>query len=133
MFRLLAAFALAALALSSGPAAADDKKEKVTTWVREANGVELKFELGKETGKFHVFSGENGAIITGKIKMEKDVMMIEVTNVEEKGNFTSQTKKGDKVSFKWVVKDDTATLSDLKGDNTEDAKAVVEGEYKMKK
>ena len=42
-------------------------------------------------------------------------------------------KKGFKISFKWVAKGDTATLSDLTGDKVEDAKSVVEGEYKKKK
>ena len=123
MFRLLAGgFALALLALA-GPAPAEDKKdkEKVTTWTRESSGVELKFEIGKGTGTFHVTAGENGFVATAKMKVEKDVVSLEVTDVEEKGKVPDKPKKGDKVSFKWVVKGDVATLSDLKGDNVENA------------
>lgn len=133
MFRLLVAgLALAAFALS--PVAAEDKKEKdkPTTWVKEVGDLTLKFEIGKETAKYHVFSGDNGAIITSKLKWEKDVVTSEVTDVEVKGNFPAAPKKGDKITFKWVVKGDTATLSDLKGDGTDAAKDVVEGEYKKK-
>jgi len=135
MFRLfLGGFVLALLVLSTGPAPAEDKdKEKFTTWTREINGVDLKFEMGKTTAKYHVFVGDNGCIITSKIKIEKNMVMSEVTDVEVKGNFPGAPKKGDKVNFKWVVKDDVATLSDLTGDNVDDAKAVVEGEYKKKK
>lgn len=137
MVRLFAgAFALTLLAFT-GPVPAEDKKEKekekLTTWIREVGDVTLMFEMGKETAKYHVTAGENGCILTSKIKIEKDVVTSEVVNVEIKGNFPGAPKKGDKVSFKWVVKGDKATLSDLTGDNTDGAKDVVEGEYKMKK
>jgi hypothetical protein len=136
MFRLFAGgFALMVLALAAHPTAADDKKdtEKFTVWTREINGIDLKFEMGKDTAKYHVYSGENGCVITAKLKTEKDVITSEVTDVEVKGNFPAAPKKGDKIIFKWVVKDDTATLSDLKGDTADGAKDVVEGEYKKKK
>src|SRR5215475_862229 len=112
MVRLfVGAFALALLAFT-GPVSAEDKKdEKRTAWVREVGDVTLKFEIGKETAKYHVFAGENGCIITSKITVEKDKVTSEVTDVEVKGNFPGAPKKGDKFSFKWVAKDDKATLS----------------------
>ncbi len=133
MFRLIASgFALAVLALT-GPATADDNKEKFTVWTREINGIDLKFEIGKTTAKYHVHSGDNGCVITTKVKHDKDTVTNEVTDVEVKGNFPTAPKKGDKFGFKWVVKDDVATLSDLTGDDSENAKGVIEGEYKLKK
>jgi hypothetical protein len=94
------------------------------------DSVELKFEIGKDTAKYTVSSGENGCTVTAKLTREKDVIKSEVTDVKVKGNFPGAPKKGDKVSFKWVVKGDKATLSDLEGDNVENAKAIIEGEYK---
>ena len=135
MFRLLAGgFALALLALA-GPAPAEDKKDKdkVTTWTREINGIDLRFEFGKGTGKIRVDTADNALILEVKLKTEKDVVSVEITDVEVKGNFPNTAKKGDKFSFKWEVKDGVATLSDLKGENVEEAKRVVEGEYKLKK
>ncbi len=137
MFRLFASgFALAVLALT-GPVSADDKKEKekdkLTVWTREINGIDLKFEMGKTTAKYHVHAGDNGCVITSKLKWDKDTVTSEVTDVEVKGSFPSAPKKGDKMSFKWVVKDDVATLSDLTGEGTENGKDVIEGEYKLKK
>ena len=136
MFRLLTAgLALALVALTGGSVAAEDKKDKdkATTWVREVGEITLTFEIGKDTAKYTVAFGENAAIVTAKITRDKDVIKSEVTDVETKGNFPNPPKKGDKVSFKWVVKDDTAKLSDLEGDNADGAKDVVEGEYKKKK
>jgi hypothetical protein len=136
MFRLLAGgFALIALALAAQTGAADEKKdkEKFTVWTHEANGIDLKLEVGKETIKFYVFAGDNGCIVTSKFKIEKDVVTSEITSVEVKGDFPAAPKKGEKMSFKWVEKGDTAVLSDLKGDHAEGAKDVVEGEYKKKK
>jgi len=134
MFRLIAGgFALTILALaSSAPVAAEDK-DKVTTWLREAEGFDLKLEVGKDSIKFHVMQGDNGAIVTTKKTVKDDIVMLEVTEVEEKGNFPPKPQKGLKLSFKWVVKGDTATLSDLKGEGLENAKPVLEGEYKLKK
>jgi hypothetical protein len=135
MFRLFAGgVALALSVLISNPVAAEDKKdEKAQAWVKEAGDLTLKFEIGKDTAKYHVFVGENGVILTAKLTREKDVISSEITDVEVKGNFPGAPKKGDKISFKWVVKGDTATLSDLKGDGTDGAKESVEGEYKLKK
>jgi hypothetical protein len=136
MFRLLAGgFALALVALSGGPGAAEDKKDKdkPAVWVKEAGDITLSFEIGKETAKYTVTHGENSAVITSKVKWDKDTVTSEVTDVKITGNFPAATKKGDKISFKWVIKGDTATLSDLSGDNVDGAKDAVEGEYKMKK
>ena len=126
-----------ALALLLGPVAAEDKKDekdKAVVWERESNGVELKFEFGKDTFKLTAFNGDNGAIITCKTKTDKDgVVMATVTAVEEKGNFPPKPKVGFEFSFKWKADGDTATLSDLKGEGLDNAKGVLEGEYKKKK
>jgi hypothetical protein len=138
MFRLLAGgLTLAILGLCAVPAPADDKdkdKDKVTVWTREVGEVKLRFEIGKDTAKYTVTAGQNGCTATAKIKIEKDVVSSEVTDVDVKGDFPNAPKKGDKVSFKWVAKGDTATLSDLKGENVDEAaKGIIEGEYKKEK
>jgi hypothetical protein len=135
MLRLLAGGF--ALALLLGPVAAQDKKDekdKAVVWERESNGVDLKFEFGKDTMKLTAFNGENGAIVTCKTKTDKDgVVMATVTAVEEKGNFPPKPKVGFEFSFKWKADGDKATLSDLKGEGLDDAKGIIEGEYKKKK
>jgi hypothetical protein len=132
MFRLFAGALAVAVAL--GSAAAEDKKDndKPTTWVKEVGNLVLKFEIGKETAKYHVFNGNDGVTLTAKLKWDKDKVTSEITDVEVQGNFPNPPKKGEKVTFKWVVKGDTATLSDFAGDGADGAKDVVEGEYKKK-
>lgn len=133
MLRLLTAgFALALVALTGGSGAAEDKKDTAATWVREKEEITLKFEIGKDTAKYTVAFGENACVLKAKVTWDKDTVTSEVTDVEVKGNFPDAPKKGAKFSFKWVVKGDTATLSDFKADN-DGAKEVVEGEYKKKK
>lgn len=138
MFRLTAGgFALALSAALC--AAADDKKEPKekpagTVWEREASGIDLRLEVGKDTLKIAVFSGENGAVVTSKYEADKDgVVKAKVTDVVEKGNFPAKPKVGLEFSFKWKEKGDTAELSDLKGEGLDSAKPVLEGEYKKKK
>ncbi len=115
MIRMLAGALALVLAV---PAIADDKKDDkdFTVWVREADGIDLKFKVGKGTAKFVAFAGENGITVTGKLTEEKGVMTFEVTDIKEEGTFPQKPKKGEKFSFKWEVKDDKATISDLKGD-----------------
>jgi len=135
MLRFLAAGF--ALALIVHPAAAQDKKKDkpaATAWVREANGIDLKFEFGKNTVTVTAFHGEDGAIMKCKTKTDKDgVIQATVTDVTEKGSFPPTPKKGFEFSFKWKVDGDTATLSDFKWEGLDEAKAIVEGEYKKKK
>lgn len=131
MVRLLAGGFV--LALVFGSAMAEDKPA-VTTWEREANGIDLKLDVSKDTLKIAAFNGENGVIATCKITVDKDgVVKAKVTDVEEKGNFPPKPKVGLEFTFKWKVEGNTATLSDLTGEGLDEAKAVVEGEYKKKK
>ena len=134
LLRLLAAgFALGLIATA---APAEDKKDNpaTTTWLREVNGIDLKFELGKDTMKASVFQAENGFVANCKITRDKDgTIKVKVTDVEEKGSFPAKPKVGFEFSFKLIEKGDAAELSDLKGENLEDAKPVIEGEYKKKK
>jgi hypothetical protein len=134
LFRIVAG--VVALSLLGAPSAADDKKDKpaATTWLRESNGVDLKFEFTKDTLKGTVMSGDNGFVATCKITTDKDgLVKARVTEVEEKGNFPGKPAVGLEFSFKWKVDGDKAELTDLKGDGVEDARGIVEGEYKKKK
>lgn len=124
-------FALGLL-LAVSVQAADEPKAAPVAWVRTAGDIELAFEVGATTGKYTIKFGENRCAVTSKLTFNGDAVTSEVTEVEVKGEIPAPPKKGDKLTFKWVVKGDTATLSDLKGDNTELVKTTVEGEYKKK-
>jgi len=122
-----------ALATMIGSVVADDKKP-VVSWEKEANGVDLKLDVGKDTLKINAFMGENGVIANCKLTVDKDsVVTAEVTDVEVKGTFPAAPPKGLKFTFKWKVDGDIATLSELMGKGIEEYKEVVEGDYKKKK
>ena len=127
-----------ALSVFGGLSVAQDKKDKEkdkpAIWERESSGVNLTFEFGKDTLKGTVLSGDNGFIAKGKMTIDKDgLVKVKLTEVEEKGNFPNKPAVGLEFSFKWKVDGDKAELSELKGDGVEDAKPLVEGEYKKKK
>jgi hypothetical protein len=130
MFRLFACGL--ALGLFTVTALAQDKKEP--TWERTASDIVLTFQFGKDTLKVTAFSGENGTIFSCKTKTDKDgVIKATVTESEEKGNFPPTPKKGFEFSFKWKADGDKATLSEFKWEGLDEAKEIVEGEYKKKK
>jgi hypothetical protein len=136
MQRLFAVVPVVALALVCGPVAADDKDKPALsgTWTREANGLDLKFVFEKETFKVSAFAGDNGVTVTCKYTVEKDgTVKAKITKVEEKGMFQAKPPEGLEFSFKWKAKGDTANLDDLKGQNLEEAKSVLEGDYQKKK
>ncbi len=120
------------LALLINPSAAQDKK--TTTWEREANGIELKFEFGKDSLKITAMQGDNGTEFTCKSTIDNEgLVKATVTESTEKGNFPPTPKKGFEFSFKWKEDGDKATVSEFKWEGLEEAKDIVEGEYKKKK
>jgi hypothetical protein len=141
MVRLLPPFAFAvALVAFAGPAAADDKAEKKATltgvWAREAGGLDLKFDFTdakKGTFKLTAVGGENGVVLTCKHTVMNGVVKAEVTAVDEKGTFPNKPPVGFEFGFKWAAKGDAAELSELTGENIDNVRPVVEGEYKRVK
>lgn len=120
------------------PAVAQDKKETpaepTTTWEREVQGVILRFQFTPETLKITGMIDENGFVATCKITRGDDgLVKVKITKVEEKGQAPAKPSVGTEFSFKWKEKGDTAVLSDLKGEEVEDAREFVEGEYKKLK
>jgi hypothetical protein len=141
MVRLLPPFAFAvALVASAGPAAGDDKADKKSAlsgvWTREAGGLDLKFDFTdakKGTFKLTAVGGENGVVLTCKYAVKSGAVKAAVTAVDEKGTFPNKPPVGFEFAFKWAAKGDTAELSELTGENIDNVKPVVEGEYKRAK
>jgi hypothetical protein len=142
MFRLIPTFALAAVLVaaagSPGQDAKTDKKADGPTgvWTREAGGLELKLDFtdAKKGGlKVTLMSGDNGVVVGCKLEVKDGVVRGEVKDVEEKGNFPNKPPVGFEFKFKWKATGDTAELSDLRGENIDNLKPVVEGEYQRAK
>ena len=136
---LLSLFALAALALATGRAEdpKDDKKPAPAltgTWAKEAEGVELAFTFkSKDQLVLKAVAGGNSIAVTCKYAVEKGVVSAEVTDVKEQGDFPTKPAKGYKMKFAFKVEKDAAKLSDFDAENKDEVKAIVEGDYKVKK
>ncbi len=142
---LVAGFVLAGFVFAGSGVAApvQDKKEPqddpkgqeaAVVWEREAEGVVLLLEFTPEALTVTAMLGENGFAARCKVTTGKDGQLkAKVVSVKEIGNPPAQPSVGDEFRFRWKVNGDTARLSDLEGENVEDAKSVVEGEYKKKK
>ncbi len=141
MFRLVSSFAFAVvLVASAGSVAQNGKKDKKATgptgvWTREAGGLEVKFDFtgGKSPFKATVLKGDDGFTATCKYDVKDGVVKAEIAAVEEKGSFPNLPPVGFEFGFKWKSDGDTAELSDLTGDDVENVKPLVEGEYKRVK
>ncbi|OWK37869.1 hypothetical protein [Fimbriiglobus ruber] len=127
--------AAVAVVLGAGAAVADDKKDDAAlkgAWVKEADGVVLKFEF--KTNKeliASVTSGDNGVILTCEYTADKDgKVSATVTDSKEKGEFPAKPPKGFAFKFTFKIDKEKATLSNYEGENADQAKDVVEGEYK---
>jgi hypothetical protein len=119
---------------------AEDKKEDKEqpikgNWVREAEGVEIGFNFKtKDQLIVSVIAGDNGVILTCKYSADKDgKVKATVTEVKEKGEFPAKPPKGYEFKCVFKVEKESAKLSDFEGENADQARAVVEGEYKSKK
>lgn len=136
MVRILAS--LLAVAVGFSVWAEDKKEEKQQlkgAWVREAEGIEIEFNFKTKTEMLVVVTaGDNGVTLTCKYTVDKDnKVKATVTDVKEKGEFPAKPPKGYEFSFNFKIDKDTAKASDFQAENADEARAVVEGEYKAKK
>jgi len=138
MFRKLLLLAVALGTLSLLAVAEDKKDEKKAvklsgTWVREAEGFEMKFAFKPETMTISAKAGDNVVTVVAKYTIEKDgTVKGTATEVTVKGEFPNPPKKGFEFSFLFAIDGKKAKLSDFKGEDAEGAKAVVECEYESK-
>lgn len=139
MPRLFAAFA-AVIALTVTAPADDKKKDDFPlkgTWVREAEGLEITFKFKSKTElEVSAEGGGAGVTLICKYELDGDKVKAKTTEVKEKGDFPAKPSVG--FEFKCVFKVDkddkgTAKLTEFDADNADQAKAVVEGDYKKKK
>ena len=131
------------LALFSTSTAADDKKEGKDkpalsgAWLRKEG--ELKIEFSDKDVMKIFPHGENGPLaLLFNCTVEKDGRIkAKLTEVEGKDEVKEKVKQklpaGLEFSFQWKVKDNSATLDDMKGDHVDQLKSHLEGDYEQKK
>ena len=135
MARLLtvAVAALVGLAAAAQDKPKPDEVPLKGTWAK-AGDIAIAFTFTTKTeGKCEVKAGGAGLTLTLKYEYADDKVKAEVTAVKEDGDFPHKVPVGYKMKF--TIKkmgDDVVKISDYEADNAEEAKAVIEGEYKKK-
>jgi hypothetical protein len=127
------------LVLTGLSASADDKKEPALSGVWTLKGGELMIEFADKNAIKIIPHGDSDVIVfLCEYALDKEgLVKAKITGFEGKAEAKESAKNilpvGTKFSFKWKVKDDTAKLDDVKGDQDEHLKSHLEGEYEKKK
>lgn len=127
--------ALMAVVLLGGWATADEAKAPTGVWTKTTDeGLTIQFDFSKKDTLIVTNSVESSEmVITCKLTAGKDgTWTAKATKIENK-DFPVELSDKFEFSFKLKVAKDKATVSDFTANEHEDqAKAVVEGEYKAK-
>jgi hypothetical protein len=128
--------AAGALALTGLPALADDKKDAkgpAGAWARTEGQLRLEF-ADKETLRLQPHGDKAEFTVVCSYTHKDGVVKAKIAELEGKAEILEKAKTllpvGKEFSFTWTAKDDTATLADLKGENTDGLKSHLEGEFK---
>jgi hypothetical protein len=125
------------LIMTSLLASADDKKALSGVWTQK--GGELKIEFAdKNAIKIFPHGDENVIVLLCEYTLDKeDRVKAKITGFQGKDEAKESVKNilpvGTQFNFKWKVKDDTAKLDDVKGDQADHLKSHLEGEYSQHK
>jgi len=105
-------------------------KKLLGTWQREAGVATVTFRFHADRLEARIEAGDATIDVTADYGVTKDgTVFAIVTNVEKKGTGDGPSV-GDLFAFHLATDKDKATLKDLKGTDGEDAKRLVQGEYK---
>jgi hypothetical protein len=139
--RYLGTLVIALLVLAGLSAAADDKKDDKDkpslsgVWARKEHQLKIEF-ADKEVMKISPHGKDEVILVVCKYTVDKNgLVKAKVTELEgrEKEKVKDHVPVDLEFSFKWQVKNDTATLGDVSGDNVEALKQHLEGDYEQKK
>jgi hypothetical protein len=129
----------AVLALAGVSASADDKKDAkdkpALTGVWALQGGELKLEFAdKDVLKIFPHGDAEVIAVVCSYSVEKGVVKAKITELDGKAKDKAKDilPVGTEFSFKWAVKDGTATLDDVKGDKAEALRSHMEGKFEKK-
>jgi hypothetical protein len=131
--------ACSVLIVASLPALADDKKDQALSGVWVLKGGELKMEFAEKNAlKISPHGDSDVIMLLCEYALDKEGRVkVKITGFEGKDEAKESVKNilplGTQFSFQWKIKDDTAKLDDIKGDQAEHLKAHLEGEYSQKK
>jgi hypothetical protein len=137
-FRYASVLSIGLLVLAGLSARADDKNDAKDrpSGVWALQGGEMKLEFAdKDVLKISPHGKDELILVLCKYTLGKDGT-VEATITELEGKAKAKAAEllpvGLKFTFKWMAKDDKATLDDVKGDKVEALKSHLEGKYDRK-
>ena len=108
-------------------------KKPVGTWARSVGDIEVKFQIKDDTLKCTLSGMGLMLDVDADYAMSKDgVIFGRINKVEKKGACVGPSV-GDLFTFKFALKDNVLTISELGPQNNADARELIEGDYKAKK
>jgi len=121
--------------------ASDEKADKAKAgpsgaWARKDGMQAIEF-ADKDVLKLFPHGKEAGIVVVCSYSVDKEgLIKAKITELQAKEEVKAKLKElvpvGYEFSFKWKVKDDAATLGDVKGENPEHLKAHLEGDYEKR-
>src|SRR5262249_31438124 len=117
-------------------AAVDDKPTLGGVWVRKEG--EMKLDFTEKDVLTLTPHGENKVVVLQcECSLGKEgVVKAKITDISGKEAAVKMIKEklpvGTEFSFKWMAKDGSATLEDLKGEKIEIFKSLLEGAFEKK-
>lgn len=137
---LVALLAYTFLVLACRSAAAEDKKDDKPalsgTWVKKDGNLKVEFS-DKDVMKIFPHGDKVNFAVTCKYTLDKSgLVKVELKELEGSAEFKEKAKghlpAGLKFSFTCKVKEGTAVLEDVKGEDIDILKSHLEGEYEKK-
>ena len=130
--RILTFATLGLLLVISGAPASEGKKSGTPegTYERKAGDTVISLSFGKDGLKTTIKGGDVVADIESAFGITKKNVVFGIITKVKAGDGTDGPAEGHLFSFRVQVNNDTLVVSDLKGTDDENAKQIVEGEYK---
>lgn len=133
MTRSLTALLTVAILAVSAANAADDTAKPVGNWKRSLGENSVQFDIKTDGMQVTLKGGDGASMIIDTSYTYKDgVLSGTIKKVERKG-FDGGPSEGDKFSFRVKVDKDKLIVSELKGTDSDEAKQLIEGDYKKEK
>jgi hypothetical protein len=126
----------AVLALACVAVWADDKKDAPAlsgVWAQQGGQLKLEF-ADKNVLKISPHGDSELMLIVCSYTTDKGVVKVKITDLEGKAKEKAKDHLpvGTEFSFKWSVKDATATLDEVKGEKADEFRSHLEGKFEKK-
>jgi len=107
------------------------KKQQISgTWKKTAGEVTLSFQFKGRTLHFSMTEGNKSLDVHGDFGTSSDGHLFGRVNKVEKNGFDAGPEVGDLFGFRFEMTKDTLTVSELRGTDSEQARNLIQGDYK---